>query len=110
MISLIDKLIQEAGLTHEQAYNTISIMVAHLKAKLPPTLANNLEAMLLDNNVDFKEESIQEKAADLAEATKDRIEDFAEQAKDKLSDAAEKAEVMAKDALEKLKGMFGNDK
>ena len=121
MQELINKLTTEVGLTAEQAAKTVATMVDHIKSKLPPALAGNIDALISGGKMEQKEESLKEKAEDLAEATKekledlteatkDKLEDFAEQAKDKISDAADKAEEIAKDAFGKLKGMFGGDK
>lgn len=110
MQELLNKLTTEVGLNAEQASKTLQVVMDFVKSKLPPAIAGNLENFLTGTAAPAKEESIKEKAEDLAEAAKDKIEDLAEQAKDKLSDAADKAEEMAKDAFDKLKGMFGQEK
>ncbi len=115
MQELINKLTNEVGLTAEQAAKTVATMVDHIKSKLPPGLAGNLDALLgnaqaqAGNTTTEKPgDHLKEKAEDFAEAAKDKLGDLAEQAKDKLSDAADKAEEMAKDAFGKLKDMLGN--
>ncbi len=115
MQELVNKLTNEVGLTAEQAAKTVATMVEHIKSKLPPSLAGNLDALLGNAQAQANEiggskpgDHLKEKAEDFAEAAKDKLEDLAEQAKDKLSDAADKAEEMAKDAFGKLKDMLGN--
>jgi hypothetical protein len=115
MQELINKLTTEVGLTAEQAAKTVATMVEHIKSKLPPGLAGNLDALIGNAQTQANEaasskpgDHLKEKAEDFAEAAKDKLEDLAEQAKDKLSDAADKAEELAKDAFGKLKDMLGN--
>jgi ElaB/YqjD/DUF883 family membrane-anchored ribosome-binding protein len=111
MQELINRLITEVGLTAEQAAQTVATMVDHIKSKLPPGLASNLDALLGNAHADSSTpdkpgDHLKEKAEEFAEAAKDKLEDMAEQAKDKLSSAADKAEEMAKDAFGKLKDML----
>lgn len=110
MQELLDKLMAEAGLSAEQANKSLKVVMDFVKTKIPPAFATNIDAIFTGSKIEAKEESIKDKAEDLAEAAKDKLEDFAEVAKDKLGDAADKAEELAKDALGKLKGMFGGDK
>ena len=110
MQELLNKLINEVGLSAEQAQKTMLTVVEFVKTKLPPGLAANVDAMFSGNAGEMSGQSYREKAEDFAEATKEKLEDLAEDAKEKLSEAADKAEDMAKDALGKLKGMFGGDK
>ncbi len=110
MQELLNKLINEVGLTAEQAQKTMHTMLEFVKSKIPPSLSANVEAMFSGNAGEMPGQSYRDKAEDFAEATKDKLEDLAEDAKEKLTDAAEKAEEVAKDALGKLKGMFGGDK
>lgn len=109
MQELINKLTSEVGLSAEQASKTMAVVMDFVKSKLPASLSGNLDAMFSGAQGTVKEESLQDKAEDFAEAAKDKLEDLAGQAKDKLSDAADKAEELAKDAFDKLKGMFGGD-
>lgn len=110
MQELLNKLTAEVGLNAEQASKTLQVVMDFVKSKLPPAIAGNLDNFLAGNAVPEKEESLKEKAEDLAEAAKDKLEDLAEQARDKLGDAAEKAEEIAKDTFDKIKGLFGQDK
>jgi len=100
MQELINRLITEVGLTAEQAAQTVATMVDHIKSKLPPGLASNLDALLGNAHAGS---STPDKPGD---HLKEKAEEFAEAAKDKLSSAADKAEEMAKDAFGKLKDML----
>lgn len=109
MQELINKLMSEVGLTAEQAQKAVSSVMDFVKSKVPSALSANIDAMFSGAKGEVKEESIMDKAEDLADAAKDKLEDLADVAKDKLGDAADKAEEMAKDALGKLKGFFGGE-
>jgi hypothetical protein len=134
MQELITKLIAEVGLTSEQAQKTVTTCLTFVKSKLPPALASNVDAMFSGaqgETIPQQEETLTDKAADLAGAAKDKLEDLAGAAKDKFDDliggdakeklgdladgAKEKFDDIlnsdlgekAKDAFGKLKGMFG---
>lgn len=110
MQELLNKLMQEVGLSTEQATKSLNVVMDFVKSKLPPGISGNLDNLMSGSGAAAGAETLTDKAEDLAEAAKEKLEDFADQAKDKLSDAAEKAEEMAKDAFGKLKGLFGGDK
>jgi hypothetical protein len=121
MQELLNKLMNEVGLNAEQAQKTMTTVMEFVKSKLPPALANNVDAMFSGAQGQMPEQSYKDKAEDFAEATKEKLEDFAGEAKDKiedfagdakekLSEAADKAEEMAKDAFGKIKGLFSGDK
>ncbi len=111
MEELIKKLIAEVGLTPEQAQKTVGTCVAFVKSKLPPMMSANVDAMFSGAQGVAKEETLTDKAADLAGTAKDKLEGLAHNAKDKLDsmlhgDTVEKAkdklEDLAGDAKEKL--------
>ena len=118
MQELINQLVQEAGLTPEQAAKAVQTMAAHIKSKVPPAFAANIDAFLGFSSTqqsgtqqaNKSADQFKEKAEEFAEAAKDRFEELAGQAKVKLSDAADKAEVMAKEAMDKLKDMLAGGK
>ncbi|HNB80889.1 MAG TPA: hypothetical protein PLP34_07335 [Chitinophagaceae bacterium] len=110
MQELIDQLVQQAGLSNEQAGKSVQVMLTFVKSKLPAPVAANLEAFLSGTKPETKEDQFKEKAEEFAEAAREKFEDLAGQAREKLGEAAEKAEEMAKETLEKLKGMWGNKK
>lgn len=116
MQELIEKLIQEVGLSNEQASKTIQVILQFVKAKVPPAFASNIDAMFsgvkteTNQPLETKEQSYKDKAEDFAEATKEKLEELAEQAKEKLSEAADKAEDIAKDVFGKVKDWFDGDK
>ena len=109
MQELLNKLMNEVGLSAEQAQITMTTVVEFVKSKVPGPLAANIDAMFSGAKGEMKEASYADKAEDFAEATKEKLEDLAEQAKDKLGDVADKAEDMAKEALSKIKGLFGGE-
>lgn len=152
MQELINKLQAEAGLTAEQASKALNVMVGHVKSILPPAFAGSIDNMLSTGKVDptstagqimagaaapKSEESLMDKAGDVAGQARDKIADLADAAKekvgqfvdkekisdmadkagekledlaDKADELADKAEDMAKDAFGKLKGFFGGKK
>jgi uncharacterized protein YjbJ (UPF0337 family) len=140
MQDLINKLMNEAGLSSEQASKALNVMVGHVKSIVPPAFAGSIDNMLNAKTEDLqamaaaaapkKEEGIMDKASDMAGQAKDKIEDMADKAKekfaeltdkenleamkdkveDKLEDLADKAEDMAKGAFDKVKGLFGGNK
>lgn len=110
MQALIEKLVQEVGLSSEQATRSLEVILQFVKDKVPPAFASNIDAMFNGTYNATKEQSYKDKAEDFAEATKDKLEELAEQAKEKLSEAADKAEDIAKDVFGKVKDWFDGDK
>ena len=120
MQEIINKLVSEAGLTPEQAASAFSVMVQHIKTKVPPAFASSIdqflgihadEAATAEKKVNTMEQ-LRDKAEEFAQAAKEHFDDVAGQAREKLSEAADKAEEMARDAMDKFKEMLkdGNKK
>jgi hypothetical protein len=140
MQDLIQKIMAEAGVSQEQAAKALTTVVGHVKGLVPPAFADNIDKIMAGGSAGMaaaasslsaaapvKEESMLDKAGDMAGAAKDKIADLAGDAKEKitefmdkenlsaLKDKAEdkldaledKAEELAKDALNKIKGIFG---
>jgi hypothetical protein len=141
MQELIQKIMSEAGINQEQAAKALNTVVGHVKGLVPPAFADNIDKIMAGGSASMaaaaanlgataapaKEESIMDKAGDMAGAAKDKIVDLAGDAKekisefmdkdnlealkdkagDKLEELEDKAEEFAKDALNKIKGIFG---
>ncbi|XZF13014.1 hypothetical protein ACTHGU_14605 [Chitinophagaceae bacterium MMS25-I14] len=130
MQELIQHLVAKAGVTEQQAEQSIHAMKEYIQGKLPPMMHGVIDNFLgtapaaaadhLDATADTKEEDFLSKAKATAGNVSDKIEDFAKDAGDKIGtmantagdkihDLADKAGDMAEDALNKLKHMFGSD-
>ena len=76
MQELLNKLMNEVGLNAEQAQKTMTTVMEFVKSKLPPALANNVDAMFSGAQGQMPEQSYKYKAEDFAEATKEKLEDL----------------------------------
>ncbi len=126
MTELINKLMDNAGLTAEQAQKSLETVKNFVKEKLPPAFGPQIDALFQGQKMEANSataptgntaDSIVDKASDFAASAKDKIQDaahdakeklgdFADDAKEKLGDFADKAEDAAHDAVNKIKDFF----
>ncbi|WP_143310673.1 hypothetical protein [Chitinophaga vietnamensis] len=89
MQELIQQLQEKAGLTAEQAEQSINVIKEYVKGKLPPFIAGTVDnwfAGMSGNKAEGKSDSITDKASDFLENVKDKAEDWVDEAKHKVSD------------------------
>lgn len=123
MNELLQKLMNEVGLTQEQAHKSVDAVKDFIKSKIPPAFSGAVENFLNSealNNVKDQAGEVAEKAKafmhdaaekadDVADAVKEKLghlgaeakEELAE-AKEELAEAKEKADVLAGEMKEKL--------
>ncbi|CAL1520561.1 hypothetical protein [Chitinophaga sp. MM2321] len=88
MQELIQQLQAKAGLTTEQAAQSIEVIKEYVKGKLPPFIAGTVDNWFagMSDKTETKKEGLLDQAGDFLENVKDKAEDWAEDAKDKVSD------------------------
>ncbi|HVI46972.1 MAG TPA: hypothetical protein VM802_18980 [Chitinophaga sp.] len=88
MQELIQQLQAKAGLTTEQAAQSIDVIKEYVKGKLPPFIAGTVDNWFasMSDKAGAKKEGIMEQAGDFLDNMKDKAEDWAEDAKEKVSD------------------------
>lgn len=104
MQELIEQLQEKAGLTAEQAKQSIEVVKEYVKGKLPPFIAGTVDnwfAGMADKSA-AKKESFAEKAGDFLDDVKDKVEDWSEE-------AADKAGQFAQTTKDKVSGLFNKD-
>ena len=96
MKELIEQVTSKAGISEEQAKNSISTVAEYLKSKMPKTLHSQIDNML--NGEKFSD-SLKETFMDAAVEAKEKSQEV-------LKDAAEKTEEAAKNIKEKVGNLF----
>ena len=96
MKELIEQVTSKAGISEEQAKNSISTVAEYLKSKMPKTLHSQIDNML--NGEKFSD-SLKETFMDAAVEAK-------EESQEVLKDVAEKTEEAAKNIKEKVGNLF----
>ncbi|RBL93989.1 YtxH domain-containing protein [Chitinophaga flava] len=95
MQELIQQLQAKAGLTPEQAAQSIEVIKEYVKGKLPPFIAGTVDTWFanMSDKPGEKKESLADQASDFMDNVKDKAEDWkdkaegwAEEAKDKITD------------------------
>ncbi len=88
MQELIQQLQEKAGLTAEQAAQSIDVIKEYVKGKLPPFIAGTVDNWFagVSGKTEEKGESLMDKAGDFLDNAKDTAEDWAEAAKHKVTD------------------------
>ncbi|NLR62043.1 hypothetical protein HGH93_28370 [Chitinophaga polysaccharea] len=88
MQELIQQLQEKAGLTPEQAVQSIDVIKEYVKGKLPPFIAGTVDNWFagMSGKAEDKKPGLMDQASDFLEDVKDKAEDWAEEAKEKVSD------------------------
>ena len=125
MIDLIKKLVEQAGLTEQQAGKAVEIMKEYVTSKVPPMFSgvvnsffalkpeyadDDITEYAAHNAIEKKAEEIKKEATDkiedIAEETRNELEYFAKNAAGRIDEIALKTEEAAKEAIDKLKGIM----
>ncbi|MCW3461868.1 hypothetical protein [Chitinophaga nivalis] len=101
MQELIQQLQEKAGLTAEQAAQSITVIKEYVKGKLPPFIAGTVDNWFssMSDKAGTKKEGLMDQAGDFLDNAKDKAEDWA-------TDAKEKAEDWLEEAKDKVSGLF----
>lgn len=88
MQELIQQLQDKAGLTAEQAAQSIDVIKEYVKGKLPPFIAGTVDNWFagMSEKAGEKKAGLMDQAGDFLDNVKDKAEDWAEEAKEKVSD------------------------
>lgn len=89
MQELIEKLKEAAGITDEQAKNSIDTISKYLKDKMPKSFHSQIDNMMEGGKLS---EGIKEKMMDTAIDVKEKAEDVFDDVKDKISGMFKKKE------------------
>ncbi|SKA22896.1 hypothetical protein SAMN04488128_1021761 [Chitinophaga eiseniae] len=101
MQELIQQLQAKAGLTPEQAAQSIEVIKEYVKGKLPPFIAGTVDTWFAN---------MSDKPGEKKEGFMDKANDFLDDVKDKAEDWKDKAEDWAEDAKDKISDLFSKDK
>ncbi|MEC5147249.1 hypothetical protein [Chitinophaga sp. 212800010-3] len=88
MQELIQQLQEKAGLTAEQAAQSIDVIKEYVKGKLPPFIAGTVDNWFagMSGKEGEKKAGLMDQAGDFLDNVKEKAEDWAEDAKEKISD------------------------
>ncbi|WP_211999995.1 YtxH domain-containing protein [Chitinophaga sp. HK235] len=101
MQELIQQLQAKAGLTPEQAAQSIEVIKEYVKGKLPPFIAGTVDTWFAN---------MSDKPGEKKDSLMDQANDFMDNVKDKAEDWKDKAEGWAEDAKDKITDFFKDKK
>ena len=92
MTKIAEQLVQEAGLTNEQATKSVEVLISFLKAKFPKALHEEIESIMNDGN--------------FGDAFKGNLKGLGDKAEETAKDVAHKADEMFTEMGDKLRDLF----
>ena len=92
MTKIAEQLVQEVGLTNEQATKSVEVMRSFLKAKFPKALHEEIESIMNDGN--------------FGDAFKGNLKGFGDKAEETAKEVAHKADEMFTEMGDKLRDLF----
>jgi threonine aldolase len=88
MQTVIQSIVEKAGITEAQAGIALETTLEALKAKFPPSIAHQLEGMLENKEFDFKP-VVHEKLNELKDEAAEKLEDLQKEASVKIEELKE---------------------